>query len=58
MGTEMFYEYMIAYTPLPPCMPFSKALAGLLISSTAKVITGLIMRVRQRGFAGLYRGMP
>ena len=96
----MEYEFMTADTPLPPCMPFPKALAGLPISSTAKVMyckmldamltkkledeneylfvyfpvrqlaaeisrcemtvkrslnklknTGLIMRVRQRGFA-------
>ncbi len=101
---QMEYEFMTADTPLPPCMPFPKALAGLPISSTAKVMyckmldamltkkledenkylfvyfpvrqlaaeisrcemtvkrslnklknTGLIMRVRQRGFAELNR---
>ena len=34
----MEYEFMTADTPLPPCMPFPKALAGLPISSTAKVM--------------------
>ena len=101
---QMEYEFMTLDTPLPPCMPFPKALAGLPISSTAKVMyckmldamltkkledenkylfvyfpvrqlaaelsqcemtvkcslselknTGLIMRVRQRGFAELNR---
>ena len=31
-------EFMTADTPLPPCMPFPKARAGLPISSTAKVM--------------------
>ncbi len=35
---QMEYEFMTADTPLPPCMPFPKALAGLPISSTAKVM--------------------
>ena len=34
----MEYAFMTADTPLPPCMPFPKALAGLPISSTAKVM--------------------
>ncbi len=34
----MEYEFMTTDTPLPPCMPFPKALAGLPISSTAKVM--------------------
>lgn len=34
----MEYEFMTADTPLPSCMPFPKALAGLSISSTAKVM--------------------
>ena len=34
----MEYEFMTSDTPLPPCMPFPTALAGLPISSTAKVI--------------------
>ena len=100
----MEYEFMTADTPLPPCMPFPKALTGLPISSTAKVMyckmldamltkkledengilfvyfpikqlaailsrcemtvkrslnelenAGLVMRVRQRGFAELNR---
>ena len=100
----MKYEFMTSDTPLPPCMPSPKALAGRPISSTAKVMyckmldamltkkledengylfvyfpvrqlaaelswcemtvkrslnelesAGLIMRVRQRGFAELNR---
>lgn len=35
---QMEYEFMTAATPLPSCMPFPKALAGLPISSTAKVM--------------------
>ncbi len=35
---QMEYEFMTADTPLPPCMPFPKALAGLPVSSTAKVM--------------------
>ena len=34
----MEYEFMTVATPLPPYMPFPKALAGLPISSTAKVM--------------------
>ncbi len=34
----MEYEFMTAATPLPPYMSFPKALAGLPISSTAKVM--------------------
>ena len=34
----MKYELMTSDTPLPPCMPFPKALAGRPISSTAKVM--------------------
>ncbi len=34
----MEYEFMTADTPLPPCMPFPKALAGLPVSSTAKLM--------------------
>ncbi len=34
----MEYGFMTADTPLPPCMPFPKALAGLPISNTAKVM--------------------
>jgi hypothetical protein len=35
---QMEYEFMTAATPLPLCMPFPKALAGLPVSSTAKVM--------------------
>lgn len=31
-------EFMTTDTPLPPCMPFPKALAPLPVSSTAKVM--------------------
>lgn len=34
----MEYEFMTAATSLPPCMPFPKALAGLSVSSTAKLM--------------------
>ena len=34
----MKYEFITSDTPLPPCMPFPKALAGRPISSTAKVM--------------------
>ena len=34
----MEYEFMTADTPLPPCMPFPKALVRLQVSSTAKMI--------------------
>ncbi len=34
----MEYEFMTAAMPLPLCVPFPKALAGLPISSTAKVM--------------------
>ena len=34
----MEYEFMTAATVLPPCMPVPKALAGLHVSSTAKVM--------------------
>ncbi len=34
----MEYEFMTADTPLPPCMPFPKALVQLPISGTAKVM--------------------
>ena len=34
----MEYEFMTSDTLLPPCMPFPKALAGLPVSSTAKVM--------------------
>ena len=35
---QMEYEFMTAAMPLPLCVPFPKALAGLPISSTAKVM--------------------
>ena len=34
----MNYEFMIAGTPLPPCMPLPKAMLRLPVSSTAKVM--------------------
>ena len=59
----MNFEFMTIDTPLPPCMPFPRALTGFPVSSTAKVMyrnsmtvkrslneletAGLIMRVRQ-----------
>ena len=51
----MNFEFMTIDTPLPPCMPFPRALTGFPVSSTMTVkrslneleIAGLIMRVRQ-----------
>ena len=34
----MNFEFMTIGTPLPPCMPFPRALTGFPVSSTAKVI--------------------
>lgn len=34
----MEFKFMTTDTPLPPCMPFPKALVSLPISSTAKVM--------------------
>ena len=34
----MNYEFMIASTPLPPCMPLPKAMLRLPVSNTAKVM--------------------
>ena len=34
----MNFEFMTIDTPLPPCMPFPKALTGFPVSSTAKVM--------------------
>lgn len=34
----MNFEFMMIDTPLPPCMPFPRALLGFPVSSTAKVM--------------------
>ena len=34
----MNFEFMTIDTPLPPCMPFPRALTGFPVSSTAKVM--------------------
>ena len=34
----MNFEFMTIDTPLPPCMPFPRALLGFPVSSTAKVM--------------------
>ena len=34
----MNFEFMTIDTPLPPCMPFPRALTGFSVSSTAKVM--------------------
>ena len=34
----MNFEFMTIVTPLPPCMPFPRALTGFPVSSTAKVM--------------------
>ena len=36
--TRMNFEFMTIDTPLPPCMPFPRALTGFPVSSTAKVM--------------------
>ena len=36
----MNFEFMTIDTPLPPCMPFPRALTGFPVSSTAKVMYG------------------
>ena len=51
----MNFEFMTIDTPLPPCMPFPRALTGFPVSSPMTVkrslneleTAGLIMRVRQ-----------
>ena len=35
---HMNFEFMTIDTPLPPCMPFPRALTGFPVSSTAKVM--------------------
>ena len=35
---RMNFEFMIASTPLPPCMPLPKAMLRLQVSNTAKVM--------------------
>ena len=34
----MNFKFMTIDTPLPPCMPFPRALTGFPVSSTAKVM--------------------
>ena len=34
----MNFEFVTIDTPLPPCMPFPRALTGFPVSSTAKVM--------------------
>ena len=34
----MNFEFMTIDTPLPPCMPFPRALTGFPVSSTAKIM--------------------
>ena len=34
----MNFEFMTIGTPLPPCMPFPRALTGFPVSSTAKIM--------------------
>ena len=35
---RMIFEFMTIDTPLPPCMPFPRALTGFPVSSTAKLM--------------------
>ena len=39
----MNYEFMLADTPLPPCLPLPKAAVQLPISSTAKVLYACLL---------------
>ena len=41
----MNFEFMTIDTPLPPCMPFPRALTGFPVSSTARDIAGQIREV-------------
>lgn len=40
---RMSYEFMLADTPLPPCLPLPKAAVQLPISSTAKVLYACLL---------------
>ena len=50
----MNFEFMTIDTPLPPCMPFPRALTGFPVSSTAKVMYCRMLDAtwwnRERGF--------
>ena len=46
----MNFEFMTIDTPLPPCMPFPKALTGFPVSSTAKVMyCRMLDAIRSKG---------
>ena len=52
----MNFEFMTIDTPLPPCMPFPKALTGFPVSSTAKVmycrmLDAMLLRVWRKEYA-------
>ena len=51
----MNFEFMTIGTPLPPCMPFPRALTGFPVSSTAKVmycrmLDAMLNVISERGF--------
>ena len=43
----MNFEFMTIDTPLPPCMPFPRALTGFPVSSTAKVMYCRMLDARE-----------
>ena len=51
----MNFEFMTIDTPLPPCMPFPRALTGFPVSSTAKVMW---MRTESCLSASLLQPLP
>ena len=54
----MNFEFMTIDTPLPPCMPFPRALTGFPVSSTCLLYTSNQQRIletyaKQNGFTNL-----
>ena len=52
----MNFEFMTIDTPLPPCMPFPRALTGFPVSSTAKVMYCRMLDSLWDGMDKLIRG--
>ena len=51
----MNFEFMTIDTPLPPCMPFPRALTGFPVSSTAKVMYCRMLDAMRRHLRGFSR---
>ena len=49
----MNFEFMTIDTPLPPCMPFPRALTGFPVSSTAKVMYCRMLDAILHGDSGI-----